>query len=199
MTCYRCHASWYSGSVRMYNTPSPPCCPVRCTYSNNLSSSLIWYKTFPTQIFSAHLYWEQKSKKSRLPRLNPSAARQLSLSVWEKAVMKKALNAILFIAAAWALNTGTHSFEEAEGEREGGGTLAKWIHLCEPEITNTSFSKNPNLTETTTNLWFSVIRSFHALTALVNKFVSARLHIMGALCRRRRFARISATARLTRC
>lgn len=34
---------------------------------------------------------------------------------------KKALNAILFIAAAWALNTGTHSFEEAEG----GGTLAK--------------------------------------------------------------------------
>lgn len=31
--------------------------------------------------------------------------------------MKKALNAILFIAAAWALNTGTHSF--AEGEKEG--------------------------------------------------------------------------------
>lgn len=28
--------------------------------------------------------------------------------------MKKALNAILFIAAGWALNTGTHSFEEEE-------------------------------------------------------------------------------------
>ncbi len=63
----------------------------------------------------------KKSKKSSLPRLDPSDARQLSLSVGEKAVMKKALNAILFIAAAWALNTGTHSFEEAEG----GGMLAK--------------------------------------------------------------------------
>lgn len=31
----------------------------------------------------------------------------------EKAVMKQALNAILFIAAGWALNTGTHSLEEA--------------------------------------------------------------------------------------
>lgn len=51
--------------------------------------------------------------------------------------MKKALNAILFIAAAWALNTGTHSFREAEG----GGTLAKWIHLCEPVNTNSSIKK----------------------------------------------------------
>lgn len=36
------------------------------------------------------------------------------VSQGEKAVMKKALNAILFIAAGWALNTGTHSLEEAE-------------------------------------------------------------------------------------
>lgn len=56
-----------------------------------------------------------------MPNRDPSDARQLSLSVGEKAWMKKALNAILFIAAAWDLNTGTHSFEEAEG----GGTLAK--------------------------------------------------------------------------
>lgn len=43
----------------------------------------------------------------------------------KKAVMKKALNAILFIAAGWALNTGTHSLEEA-GRRDKTG---KRIHL----------------------------------------------------------------------
>lgn len=50
----------------------------------------------------------------------------ICLGVREKALMRKALNAILFIAAARALNTGTHSFEEAAaaGEREGGGTPA---------------------------------------------------------------------------
>ena len=32
--------------------------------------------------------------------------------VWERAARKKALNAILFAAAAWALNTGTHSFKK---------------------------------------------------------------------------------------
>lgn len=33
----------------------------------------------------------------------------------KKRVMKKALNAILLVAAAWAPNTGTHSFREAQG------------------------------------------------------------------------------------
>lgn len=74
--------------------------------------------------------------------------------------MKKALNAILFIAAAWALNTGTHSFEEAEG----GGTLAKWIHLCEPVYTNSSFKKRRKFPETTKNLLFSEMESLDALS-----------------------------------
>lgn len=108
-----------------------------------------------------------KSKKSFLPSLNPSDARQLSLSVWEKAVMKKALNAILFIAAAWALNTGTHSFEKAEG----GGTVAKWIHLCEPVNTNSS-KKRRKFAETTRNRLVSEINSSF-LTLLVNNFVKA--------------------------
>lgn len=116
-----------------------------------------------------------KSKKSSLPSLDSSDARQLSLSVWEKAVMKKALNAILFIAAAWALNTGTHSFEEAEG----GGTLAKWIHLCEPVNTNSSFEKHRKCTETTRNRLYSLADSFRCniLTPLVNKFVKAAGYI----------------------
>lgn len=91
---------------------------------------------FKTDIFNT-FYRAVKSKKSSLPSLNPSDARQLSFLVWEKAAMKKALNAILFVAAAWALNTGTHSFKEAEG----GGRLARWIHLCGPVNTNSSFEK----------------------------------------------------------
>lgn len=102
-----------------------------------------------------------KSKKSNLLRLDLSDARQLSLSVWEKAAMKKALNAILFIAAGWALNTGTHSFEEAEG----GGTLAKWIHLYEPVNTNTSFKKRLKFTETTSNRLYSVVNSLDATSS----------------------------------
>ena len=114
-------------------------------------------------------YYMGKSKKSFQPSLNPSDARQLSLSVWEKAVMKKALNAILFIAAAWALNTGTHSFEEAEG----GGTLAKWIHLCEPVNTNSSFKKKPKFSWNYQESAISRNEFFRCkvLTVLVNNFV----------------------------
>lgn len=81
-----------------------------------------------------------------------------SLCVWEKAVMKKALNAILFIAAGWALNTGTHSFEEAEG----GGTLAKLIHLCGPVNTNSAFRKRePKIKNEATEIGHSRISILH--------------------------------------
>lgn len=65
--------------------------------------------------------------------LNPAEAGLMSFSQ-KKAVCKWALNAILYVAAAWALNTGTHSFKE-------GSELARLIHLCEPEITNIPFEK----------------------------------------------------------
>lgn len=56
---------------------------------------------------------KKKQKRSNMSSQNISDAGAV-VSLGEKAVMKKALNAILFIAAGWALNTGTHSLEEAE-------------------------------------------------------------------------------------
>lgn len=183
-------------TVKMYNTPSPPCCPTSEVYihSSGIPSALkrLYHKYI---IYSFAI--GGKEKKSRLPSLNPSDARQMSLSVWEKAVMKKALNAILFIAAAWALNTGTHSFEEAEG----GGTLAKWIQLCEPLNTNSSFKKHRKLPETTINRRFSVMDPLDAISQHSESVSWSERQATFILprCWRRRSARLPATARLTRC
>lgn len=156
--------------------PFPPCCPVSEVHILDSSDqeSHQHLNVFNTNIFM-YIFTMGKSKKSSLPSLDPSDARQLSPSVWEKAVMKKALNAILFIAAAWALNTGTHSFEEAEG----GGTLAKWIHLCEPVNTNSSFKKHRNFTETTrlSTIFSNWLFRWSILILLVNNFASAARYI----------------------
>ena len=85
--------------------------------------------------------------------------------------MKKALNAILFIAAAWALNTGTHSFRR---RREG----AHWRHqfsFVSQEIQTALLGNTENVQIIEQKSGIGLCRC-HIFTELVDNLVKSRLH-----------------------
>lgn len=165
----------------MYYTPSPPYCPTSIVYTECISPGILpAQNAFIINRFCT--FYGTGKKRTGRGWTYPMLGRCLSQSE-KRRWWKKALNAILFIAAAWALEQEPiHS-----RRRRGGGHSDK---MYEPAHTNSSFELNRQL---------SVLSSQGAV-AVISTPPSKRLATdVSPRCWRSRSAQLPATTRRTRC